>query len=250
MILGVAALCAAASSSQAQAPVSVSVMTSYASQYVFRGERLGGPSFQPWVEATAGDLSLGVWASTPISAKVPGQSDPELDPYASYSISLPAHLSLVPGCTLYTYPRAPVGKGFYRSRFEPSVGLTWSALGVRVTPKAYYDLARRGATYELTAVAAVPLSSLGTEADVTATAGDTQLSSAVNGASPAIESRGEYWLLGVTVPVQLTRQLRASVGWAYTQATSSYLKQGILPRISNPAAAGRAVLTVALGFSL
>ena len=63
---------------------SVTASPEFVSQYMFRGERLGGPSFQPTLEFDAGDLALGLWANLPLASKVPGQSDPEIDPYVSY----------------------------------------------------------------------------------------------------------------------------------------------------------------------
>ena len=58
------------------------------SQYMFRGVRIGGPSLQPAIEFDQGDWALGIWANFPLRDKVPGQSDPELDPYGSYKIGL------------------------------------------------------------------------------------------------------------------------------------------------------------------
>src|ERR1700712_5055824 len=52
----------------------------FVSQYMFRGVRLGGPSFEPAVEFDYDNIGLGVWANYPMSDKVVGQSDPEIDP--------------------------------------------------------------------------------------------------------------------------------------------------------------------------
>ena len=51
---------------------------------------------------------------------------------------------------------APAGKGFYRSEVEPSLAVNWTAAGVKIMPKAYYDVVEKGATYELNAAAALP----------------------------------------------------------------------------------------------
>src|SRR5688572_8789027 len=48
----------------------------FVSQYMFRGARLGGPSFQPAIEYGANNLVLGLWSNFPIADKVDGQSDP------------------------------------------------------------------------------------------------------------------------------------------------------------------------------
>ena len=71
---------AAPAAAPAAAPSVTTVFTtSVVSQYMFRGTRLGGPSLQPSLEVDSGNLALGIWASTPLADKVPGQSDPELD---------------------------------------------------------------------------------------------------------------------------------------------------------------------------
>src|SRR3954468_6212334 len=51
---------------------SVTATPSVVSQYMFRGVRLGGASFEPTVEADYGNLALLVWANFPIKNKVPG----------------------------------------------------------------------------------------------------------------------------------------------------------------------------------
>ncbi|MEO7796611.1 MAG: hypothetical protein ABIY47_02675, partial [Opitutaceae bacterium] len=49
--------------------LSVTVTPSFVSQYMFRGQRLSGVSFQPVVEATYGNFGLGVWSNFPIEDK-------------------------------------------------------------------------------------------------------------------------------------------------------------------------------------
>ena len=40
---------------------SVVVTPAFVNQYMFRGVRLGGPSFEPSVEIDSGNFALGVW---------------------------------------------------------------------------------------------------------------------------------------------------------------------------------------------
>ena len=44
------------------------------SQYMFRGQRLGGPSWQPSVEVAAGDFTAGLWSNLPFKDKVKDSS--------------------------------------------------------------------------------------------------------------------------------------------------------------------------------
>ncbi len=240
---------AAGSVAPAAAPWSVVVTPGIASQYMFRGVLLGGLAFQPTVEADDGDLILGIWMSTPLRDRVPGQSDPEIDPYGSYTVKLTDALSIEPGFTVYTYPRAPRDQGFYRATLEPSLAVNYLVHGVKFTPKLYYDVVLEGATYELAATTAVPLTGLGTELDLTALAGTFDQRDVVSGAAPKVKNWGDYWLVGVSAPFALSRSAKLTVGLAYTAGSGNYFKQGDTPRTKNMATAGRGVLTLSYSWT-
>ena len=114
--------------------VSVTLTPSYVSQYMFRGQRLGGQSFEPSVEADTGNWALGVWSNLPLANRVPGQSNPEIDPYGSYTWNLGDSLSLQPGFTIYTYAKAPTDQGFFRSTYEPNFAVNYTIDGFKLTP--------------------------------------------------------------------------------------------------------------------
>jgi uncharacterized protein (TIGR02001 family) len=228
---------------------SVVVTPSVVSQYMFRGVRLGGPSFEPSVEVDSGNLAIGVWANTPISDKVPGQSDPEIDPYGSYTFKVNDSLSVVPGFTWYNYPDANTGNGFYKSTFEPNLALNYTVSGVQFTPKVYYDVVLKGPTYELTATYAVPLKDAGTELDFTAVGGTYIWDNSVKGVSPDVKNWGNYYLVGVAAPFALSKESKLTVGFAYTKGDGNYYKQGSAPKGVNPAAVGRGVVTVSYAYT-
>ncbi len=223
---------------------SVVVTPSVVSQYMFRGVRLGGASFQPSAEFDAGNLAVGVWASTPIADKVPGQSDPEIDPYASYTMAISDAISVAPGFTWYNYPRANTDNGFYKSTFEPNIALNLTVAGVKFTPKYYYDMVLKGPTYELTATYAIPLKDAGTELDWTATAGSFITSDVAKGADPTVKNWGDYYLIGVSAPFTINKASKLVIGIAYTKGTRNYFKQGTLPKAANIAAVGRCVASI------
>ena len=223
---------------------SVVVTPSVVSQYMFRGVRLGGPSFEPSVEVDSGNLAIGVWANTPISDKVPGQSDPEIDPYASYTMTVSDAISVAPGLTWYNYPHANTNNGFFKSTFEPNIALNVTVAGVKFTPKYYYDMVLKGPTYELTATYAIPLKDAGTELDWTATAGTFIIRDAAKGADPTVKNWGNYYLIGVSAPITLTKASKLVVGVAYTKGSGNYFKQGSLPKGENTSAVGRGVATI------
>jgi len=254
-LAGLTAVCAQTPSFAPAPPdptLAVTAAPTVVSQYLFRGLRYGGPSFQPWVEADYGGWAAGVWSSVPLSDRVPGQSDPEIDPYVSYTQSLGSGISLVPGFQAYTYPRAPLNQGAYRATYEPSMAFNALAGGVRLTPKVAYDLTRQALTLELAAALAVPLKTLGTELDFNAVAGTTHQSAALNtsgtGLSPG-RAEQDYASAGVTLPIQVAVNTKVSLGYAYSRGWNAWIASGGLPHSPNPLAAGRGVVTAAVLFT-
>jgi hypothetical protein len=218
------------------------------SQYLFRGLRLGGPALQPYVEHGAANYAYGVWASVPLKDRVPGRSDPEIDPYAWYRLPLNAALSLQPGVTVYTYPNADRTRGFHPATVEPNLAVNYLLGGIVLTPKVYYDFVLRGPTAELNAAYAVPLRSLGTELDLNAVAGTYEWRDARADAAPRVKNWGDYWQIGASVPYQIGSS-RVSLGAAYARGERNWLKQGTAPKRPNPLSASRLIVTVTYSFT-
>lgn len=230
--------------------VTVTATASLASQYMFRGLRLSDGGLQPSVEATAGNLTLGAWSNFPFNGdKVPDSSDPEIDLYGSYVFALPEGFTVAPGFTSYHFPKAPTNAGFYRSTFEPNFALSYTVDGVRLTPKIYYDVVLRGPTYELSAFYAYPLKDIGSELDFTGTFGTYKWKDAANHASPDVKAWGDYWLIGVAAPFQITRTSKVTLGFAYTEGRRAFTKAGTFGKKPNSLAVGRGVVTLSYALS-
>ncbi len=221
-----------------------SLTNSVVTQYMFRGARLGGLSYQPSLEYDAGALGLGVWANVPLKDKVLGRSDPELDFYSFYSMQVGKDIAVVPGFTVYTYPNAEKSHGFHQITFEPNLALSYTVGALRLTPKIYYDAVLKGPTAELSATFAVPLQNAGTELDFTATAGTFIWKDYAADANPSLKNWGDYYVVGVVAPFQITKDSRITIGWAYSKGSNNYLKQGTDAKVPNPAAVGRGVFTI------
>jgi hypothetical protein len=222
---------------------------SFVSQYMFRGTRLGGPSFQPSLQMDSGSFEWGIWANTPIMDKVSGQSAPEIDPYVSYAFGSDT-FNITPGITLYDYPKAPTGQGFYRTTYEPNIALNYViASGVKFTPKVYYDMVLESLTYEFTITCATPLKSFGTELDWTATGGTFMTKDYYNGADPKEKNWGNYYLIGVSAPFRITENSKLKAGFAYTSGTDNYFKHGQFPQMKNQAAGGRGVVSLSYSYT-
>ena len=220
------------------------------SHYLVRGVEVAGASFQPWVDYTVGPLSLGVWSSTALRDRATRRSDPEIDLYGSYTFtSQSGALGVVPGFYYYTYPDAKRRNGFYASTFEPNLAAIFSVGGVQFTPKIYYDVMLKGATYEITAAIALPLKSLGTELDFSATAGTYKWNAVTANASPAKKNWGDYWILGVAVPVQITTQSKLTIAVNYSDGRNNFYKQGSLPKQINEDAHGQTAVTLTYAIS-
>lgn len=226
-------------------PADYSMVTtaSVVSQHLLRGKRLSGFAVQPTVEYNSGNLGIGVWGTFPIQ-DVPHVSDPELNLYGFYHLPVNPSLVVAPGFIVYVYPNAPVGAGYHRSTFEPSLAVNYTFKGVRYTPKIYYDVVLRGLTSELTAAYAWPLRDFGTELDLTAAVGGYLQRDAVNDGQPRTKAWGDYWQFGVAMPFQLTRASKLTLGWAYMKGSNGYTKTGMAGRVANPLQAGRGIFSV------
>ena len=206
--------------------LSVTATPSWVSEYMFRGQRRAGSSFQPSVEADGSGWAGGAWMSFPVADRFQGQANPETDVYGSYTANLGKSLSLQPGFTFYNFAR---GTGT-PSAFEPNLALNWTADGIRLSPKIYEDVTRRIFTGEVNAVTALPIRAWGTEVDLGATLGDFS----------GQRERGGYWLAQASVPYQLGIHARASVGYGYTEGFSGH---------HVPLEASRGVVTVSLAYT-
>jgi hypothetical protein len=229
--------------------VPVTLTPSVATQYMFRGVRMSGPSFQPTVEVGLGNGALGVWSNFPLKDKVLGVSDPEIDPYGYYTVTVNESLSVVPGFTVYMFPRGNTGNGFYRSTFEPNLALNCTVGGVRFTPKVYYDLVLSGPTGEFAVACSIPLKDLGTSLDFLGVAGTFIWRDAAKGANPRVKNWGDYYQVGVSSTFEIDQASKVSVGFALTKGTDNFYKQGSAPRVKNTAAVSRGVFTLSYIYS-
>lgn len=221
----------------------------FVSQYMLRGVRLGGASLQPVIEYASGPLVVGLWNNFPLKSKVPGQSDPEIDPYFSYTFEIAKDLTLQPGAILYLYPDANKNNGFYKTTFEPSLALNYTVEGIKFTPKVYLDTVLDQTLWELNVAYSIPLKDFGTEIAFLGSYGTFKANDALENSSPATKNWGSYWLVGLTLPIQINKESKLSIGWAYTEGRENFFKQGSAPKSVNTGAVGRGVTTVSYAFT-
>jgi uncharacterized protein (TIGR02001 family) len=226
-------------------PAQWTITPAVVSEYLFRGVHLAGPSFQPAVDYTNGPLSLGLWTSAAFNGRVRRNSDPECDFYGAYSFpAWSGRVAIVPGFYWYTYPDAGHRNGLYSNTFEPSLGVVFTSHGVQFTPKAYYDVTLQSSTVELTAAIALALTGLGTELDLSTTIGTFQSNSVTAGAAPRKRNWGDYWLVGVAVPVQVSMHSKIVIGFTYSEGRNNFYKQSGLPKQINKDAGRHGALSL------
>lgn len=228
-----------ASALVAQEPTG-SVTAAWTSQYLFRGQRYAGPSFQPDVEMDGPDWTAGVDASVPTGDSADAFSRKEIDVYGSLTWSISPAFSVQPGATWFTFPggvnQAYAGSSespLTRQALEPNLAVNVTAGPVKFTPKAYLDVAWHTATVEINAAAALPLRDIGTELDFGGTLGTYRPYAGGVGS-------GDYWLLQACLPYQLGRHWRASGTAGYTAGFDT---------TDVPLRASRAFFTLSLAYN-
>ena len=105
-------------SKEASAQLEVSTGVDLVSTYVWRGVAYSGPSWQPYVEAAAGNLTVGAWGSQGYDGFQ------EMDLYASFSLG---DLSI--GLTDYYYPGSDYLDGDSHA-FEVNLGYSMGSLSI------------------------------------------------------------------------------------------------------------------------
>lgn len=222
-----------------------SVTSAIASHYLFRGVRVSGASLQPSLDYAAGDFAGGVWSSIGLDDHASSDADPEVDFYGAYTLRGDSEVwNVVPGFTLYTFPDARRKNGYRNSTFEPNLAVNVTAAGILLTPRIYYDLTRAGATYELTAAAALPLQNLGTELVIAATAGTFKWNSAGGGSSSDTKNWGDYWLVTMSAPVTISARSSLELAVTYSEGRNNFFKTAGQPKVENANAIGRAAVTL------
>ena len=236
-----------AASTNETSNLTTTLSTSFVSQYMFRGVRLGGASSQSYVESSYKNFTVGGWVNVPVIDKVIGVSDPELDVYASYAFNV-CGVGISPGVTTYICPNASTSDGSYICTVEPNLSLSYTIKGITLNPKMYYDIMMQGFTFEFNSAYSVPLNYFHTELDFVGTIGGYQWNNSVKNANPKVMNHGNYYLIGVNMPFNLNEHWKLVPSVAYTDSINNYFKSAGI-KSNNDAAVGRVVAGIALSYS-
>jgi len=224
LLLPLAAMIAAPSWSRALDDEGTFTVTpSFVSDFMFRGARLGGFSFQPMVEYSKGSLDLGLWCNFPLADKRLYQdvySDPEFDLTASYTWSIvPDVFTIKPGFTLYTYPRAKKEDGFFKATVEPNVSFGYAVGPMSFSANFYYDIVMEGPTYEFGVDCSIPAKVF--EIELSALIGTYDWSDSVAGETTKYGLKGNYWQAGIAIPFEFSENSKLTVGWYYAKGLNN-----------------------------
>ena len=120
--------------------IGVTSDVTFASEYIFRGVERADYSFQPAVEASAGDFYVGLWANLATANNDTRYGRNEVNYYGGFALDVPnaEFLTLDVGVTVYHYPRASMNR-----RHEAFVGTKFSDIanleGVSAAVYYFYD---------------------------------------------------------------------------------------------------------------
>ncbi|MFH1497730.1 MAG: TorF family putative porin [Verrucomicrobiota bacterium] len=191
--------------------LSVSLDTTFVSDYVFRGASLGNASIQPSIEASYGDLYAGLWFSNNLNNTA---GDPtETDLYVGYGFALTDTISLDVGVTRYIYDG---GNG--ADETEVYAGASFDVL---LSPSVYYyyNLDTETSAYIGSIGYSLPVEAIGTSLDFTGTYGYIQNTGLVVGSEDYT-----YGSVGVSVPYALSDTATLTVGVEYIVSDSDTLR--------------------------
>jgi|GEM_PF-494231 len=228
----------------------ITITPSFVSSYMDYGVRTGGFCFQPTLEYSKGPVALELFANFPIADKVPGSSDPEIDYSAYYTWDiLPNIFTIKPSVCLYTYPRANEDDGFYKNTWESRISFDYTFNKMTFSLYGYYDVTMKGGGWEFGINRLITdMTPLEADVELSVLIGRYSLSDSTN--EPIkIKNKGDYYQVGLSVPIAFSDQSQLSVGLYYTKGTNNYFWLENGTKELNPDAIGQFVFQLSFSQS-
>jgi hypothetical protein len=209
----------------------------YASAFMFRGVKLGGPSFMPALEYEKGPWAFGVEAVVPLGGEAKYDMHEHLikdgyQPFAknetdfigSYKWEVNEHFSISPGLTLYTFPNA--GEGEYDIIVEPKLSFGYKVEDLNFSLNFYYDFMQKGPTYEFGFDYSIPLGHDHCELELSALVGRYDWSDMEDGSHERVKESGDYFQAGAAVVYEFNKHAKMTIGCYYENGFNNYEKVG------------------------
>jgi len=181
----------------------------YASEYVFRGQKNSNAAFQASAEVGYREIYGGVWTNQPLRS---GENN-EVDLYLGYGFPLQNDWKIDTGITSYNYPETTtLGGNKGLSTYETYLGLTGGNFrGLTPSLYAYYDWKLDTYTVQGSVGYSLPIKRIGTSLDFAVTYGYA----ANTGRYASNKAPGNYWGAGVTIPYKLAANATLTGGLQY-----------------------------------
>ena len=206
LAVGYSAYAADATVAAAKPAYNVTTDFTYASEYVFRGQKNSNSAFQASAEVTYTNFYGGVWTNQPLR-----NEQNEVDLYIGYGFPLKNDWKIDTGVTSYNYPESTLTNGNF-STYETYIGLTGgNCAGLTPSVYGYYDWKLDNYTVQASVGYSVPVKAIGTSLDFSAAYGYT----ANTGRFLTNVANGTYWGVGVTVPYKLAPNATLTGGLQY-----------------------------------
>ncbi len=187
----------------------VSTDFTYASEYVFRGQKQTNAAFQASAEVGYKEIYGGIWTNQPLHST----DNNEVDLYIGYDFALQNDWKIDTGLTSYNYPETKtLGGNTGLSTYESYLGLTGGNFrGLTPSVYGYYDWKLDTYTLQSSVGYSFPLKQIGTSIDFSLTYGYAANTGSYGSGHPA----GNYWGAGVTIPYQLATNAKITGGLQY-----------------------------------
>jgi len=231
------------------------------SDYYWRGQKQGGPSFQPAIGYEKGPWSFDLTLSVPLDEKMSDTVYPEFDFSASYEFSFANDcFKIVPGLIAYTYPTTDE---IFKAVIEPTVTFAFAVKDLSLSLNLYYDVIQKGPTYEVVAGYTIPiterigveLSAMAGKFNLADTSPDSMKYEDEDAPGQTItfpgrkdKSSGSYWQAGVSVPIELTKRATIVPGWFYSQGYDLISQTDKEPKLKLPNE-GRGVFSLSFSYT-
>lgn len=188
---------------------------SYTSDYVFRGLKSAGNSFQPSVEVASGDFNAGLWTNQPITKN----ENDEVDLYAGYRMNVNSRFSLEGVATYYWYPEARARLGQTQDTYEVGVGATYDMAPLTPSLYYYYDFRLKACTVQASIGHKMPFGSVSAATFETSVfAGAVHFKDAAPDApGAAVNESYSYYGIDLSIPYKLATNATFTVAGHYVR---------------------------------
>jgi uncharacterized protein (TIGR02001 family) len=184
----------------------------FASSYVFRGQKHANESVQPSVEGSFKDTYLGLWMNQPFRR----QTGNEMDLYGGYRYKISPALTLEAVGTYYLYPEAKGPDN--RHSLEAGMGARYVLRGIASTVFYYRDFKLNADTIQGALSYSIPLEKIGGSLDLNLFAGSVSAADAAPWSGNRVKQSYNYYGADATLPYRVTAATTVSLGVHWSES--------------------------------